>query len=86
MISKTLPLACFAVAALIGPALMTPVLVTPASAQEPSYTIDDVTACSQDAMRLCRDKLPDLDAIEGCMKANYERLHPACRSRFDRQR
>ena len=60
--------------------------VCQAMAQQPSYTIDDVTACSQDAMRICRDKLPDLDAIEGCMKANYERLRPACKARFDRER
>ena len=57
-----------------------------AMAQQPSYTIDDVTACSQDAMRICRDKLPNLDAIETCMKANYDRLRPACRARFDRER
>ena len=53
-----------------------------ASAQEPSYSIDDVTACSSDAMRLCRDRLPDLDAIQSCMKANYNRLRPACKARF----
>ena len=58
----------------------------PAMAQQPSYTIDDVTACSQDAMRICRDKLPDLNAIENCMKANYERLRPACKTRFDKER
>ena len=58
---------------------------TMAAADQPTYTIEDVTACSQDAMRLCRDKLPDLDAIESCMKANYDRLKPACRARLDRE-
>ncbi len=58
----------------------------PTVAQQPSYTIDDVTACSQDAMRICRDKLPDLDAIETCMKANYDRLRPACKARLDKER
>jgi hypothetical protein len=49
----------------------------------PSYTIEDVTACSADAMRLCRDKMPDIDRIEACMKANYENLRPKCKARFD---
>ena len=57
-----------------------------ARAAEPSYTMEDVTACSQDAMKLCRDKLPDLDAIESCMKANYASLRPACKARFDREK
>ena len=52
----------------------------------PAYSIEDVTACSPDAMRLCRDKLPDLDAIEGCMKAHYESLRPACKARFEAPR
>ena len=77
MTLKTLPVVLLAFAA--G--------VTMASAeQQPSYTIEDVTACSQDAMRICRDKLPDLDAIESCMKANYDRLRPACKARFDKDR
>ncbi len=49
----------------------------------PSYSMEDVTACSGDAMRLCKDKIPDLDAIETCMQANYERLRPACKARFE---
>ena len=52
----------------------------------PSYTIEDVTACSADAMRLCRDKMPDIEQIESCMKANYESLRPKCRARFDHQK
>ena len=50
-----------------------------------NYTIEDVTACSPDAMRLCKDKLPDLDAIEGCMKEHYAQLRPACKARFDKE-
>lgn len=50
----------------------------------PAYTIEDVTACSKDAMRLCRDKLPDIDAIEGCMKAHYDQLNSKCQARFKR--
>lgn len=74
---KSLPLGLIAV---IGMGVIT------ASSQEPNYNIDDVTACSSDAMRLCRDRLPDLEAIQSCMKANYDRLRPACKARFARER
>ena len=52
----------------------------------PSYTIEDVTACSADAMRLCRDKMPNVEAIEQCMKSNYDSLRPKCKARMDRER
>ena len=77
MIRKTLPLAFVS---LIG------LGATAVHADQPSYNIDDVTACSSDAMRLCRDRLPDLEAIESCMKSNYDRLKPACKARFAHQR
>ena len=48
----------------------------------PSYTMEDVTACSADAMRLCRDRMPHIEQIEECMKANYESLRPKCKARF----
>ena len=54
-----------------------------AQTEKPGYSIEDVTACSPDAMRLCRDKIPDLNAIQDCMKAHYEKLRPACKARFD---
>ena len=44
--------------------------------------MEDVTACSADAMKLCRDKMPDIEKIETCMKANYESLRPKCKARF----
>lgn len=53
------------------------------AAEKPSYDLEDVKACSPDAMRLCKDKLPDLEAIRLCMKENYARLRPACKARFD---
>lgn len=59
-------------------------LAAPSRAQDggPSYTIEDVTACSKDAMRICRDVLTDLDAVESCMKAHYDELNPRCQARF----
>lgn len=77
MIRKTLPLALLSLIGFGATAVL---------AGQPSYNIDDVTACSADAMRLCRDKLPDLDAIQACMQENYARLKPACRARFAHQR
>ena len=74
MMSRTLPIVLWAVAA-----------ASVASA-EPSYTLKDVTACSKDAMRLCRDKLPNLDRIQDCMRANIANLHPACRARLSQAR
>lgn len=78
MNAKLLPLSLFALAAGVAGS-------SAALAETPTYSIEDVTACSPDAMRLCKDKLPDLDAIEGCMKANYEKLKPACKARFDKE-
>ena len=76
MTLKALPVALF-VLSTVGSS-------TAFSAGKPAYDIEDVTACSPDAMRLCKDKLPDLGAIQLCMKANYDRLRPACKARFDR--
>ena len=80
MIKRTLPVIMLAVAGGLhaGAAL--------AQAEKPSYSLEDVTACSPDAMRLCRDKIPDLDAIQDCMKAHYANLRPACKARFDAER
>lgn len=60
--------------------------VARADDDSPAYTIEDVTACSADAMRLCKSKMPDIDAIEGCMKAHYSELRPKCKARFDKDR
>ena len=76
MTIKSLSIAAVVLASFAGPAF----------AEAPSYTIEDVTACSQDAMKLCKDKIPDLDAIQICMKANYASLRPACKARFDREK
>ena len=74
MVVKTLPIVLLSMAMGSGAALA-----------KPAYSMADVTACSHDAMHFCRDHMPDLDAIESCMRANYDRLRPACRARFDRK-
>ena len=83
MTFKAAPIVVAAVALAFGIPLG--IAIAPASAQDsPSYSIEDVTACSADAMRLCRDKMPDIDKIEDCMKANYGSLRPKCKARLDR--
>lgn len=51
---------------------------------EPSYTMEDVTACSADAMRLCQNEMPDVKAIQSCMSAKFDRLSAKCQARFKR--
>jgi hypothetical protein len=46
------------------------------------YTLEEVQACSGDAMRLCRDALPNLHKIETCMEANLEELSRPCQAMF----
>lgn len=57
-----------------------------ATAQDeaPSYSIDDVKACSKDAIRLCKSKIASIAAIEACMRAHFDELRPACQARFKR--
>ncbi len=39
-------------------------------------------ACRKDAMRLCREFVPDVRRITACMEANRARLSPLCRRQF----
>ena len=47
-----------------------------------NYTIEEVQACSGDAMRFCRDALPDVHKIEACMEAKKSQLSKACQAMF----
>ncbi len=48
-----------------------------------SYTLEEVQACSGDAMRFCQDALPDVHKIETCMQAKKAQLSKACQAMFD---
>lgn len=50
----------------------------------PSYSIEDVKACSKDAIRLCKSKIASIAAIEACMRNHFDELRPACQARFKR--
>lgn len=39
-------------------------------------------ACRQDAMRLCREFVPDVKRITACMERNVRKLNPLCRKQF----
>ena len=51
-----------------------------------SYTLEEVQACSGDAMRFCQDALPDIRRIESCMEAKKAQLSKACQAMFDPKR
>lgn len=39
-------------------------------------------ACKQDAMRLCREFVPNVKRITACMERNVDKLSPLCRTQF----
>ncbi|MGL5167964.1 MAG: hypothetical protein ACRC9K_18930 [Afipia sp.] len=53
-----------------------------ASTAHAAGTPEQRRACRQDAMRLCRQFVPDVRRITACMEANRARLSPLCRRQF----
>ncbi len=47
-----------------------------------AYTPEQQQACSPDAMRLCGDFVPNVDAITACMIQKKAQLSPQCRVFF----
>lgn len=47
-----------------------------------AYTQEEQQACSPDAMRLCGEFVPNVDAITACMIAKKSQLSPQCRVFF----
>ncbi len=45
-------------------------------------TSDQRSACMGDAFRFCAAYIPNVSAIEGCLKQNRANLTPACRAEF----
>lgn len=39
-------------------------------------------ACRADAMKLCRDYIPNVKRITACMERNLSKLSPLCRTQF----
>lgn len=47
-----------------------------------AYTQEEQQACSPDAMRLCSEFVPNVDAITACMIKKKAQLSPQCRVFF----
>lgn len=65
-------------AAILGIALA--VLVQPGAGF--AYTQEEQQACTPDAMRLCGEFVPNVDAITACMIQKKAQLSPQCRPFF----
>lgn len=39
-------------------------------------------ACRQDAVKFCRQFIPDVNRIKACMEKNIRKLSPPCRKQF----
>jgi hypothetical protein len=59
-------------------ALLPAVIATQTWAQAQRGTPEQQRACRPDAVRYCRGMSDDRQ-IENCLRANFARLHPACR-------
>lgn len=53
-----------------------------ASSAHAAGTPEQRHACRQDAMRLCRQFVPDVKRITACMERNVRKLSPLCRKQF----
>ncbi|AXK83328.1 hypothetical protein DW352_24075 [Pseudolabrys taiwanensis] len=69
--------ACLALAALLAGAV--PAAARAASSQG---TAEQRRACRADAMRLCREFIPNVKRITACMERNVDKLSPPCRAQF----
>jgi hypothetical protein len=47
-----------------------------------AYSQEEQQACTPDAMRLCGDFVPNVDAITACMIQKKSQLSPQCRAFF----
>lgn len=63
-----------------GLALVLAVLVQPGAGF--AYTQEEQQACTPDAMRLCGEFVPNVDAITACMIQKKSQLSPQCRAFF----
>lgn len=53
-----------------------------AQAQSSQGTPEQRRACRKDAMKFCREFVPDVKRITACMEKNVRKLSPLCRTQF----
>jgi len=56
--------------------------VMTSSLAQAAGTPEQRRACRSDAMRLCRQFVPNVQKITACMERNVRKLSPACRAHF----
>src|SRR5512137_699106 len=66
----------------LGLGALTAASVSLLSGSALAYTPEQQQACSDDAMRLCGNYVPDVDRITACMIQRKQYLSPACRAQF----
>lgn len=59
------------------------VLLTTTSIAHAAGTYEQRRACRSDAMKFCREYVPNVKKITACMERNIKKLSPACRAQFD---
>ncbi|MBN8968560.1 MAG: hypothetical protein J0G95_08880 [Rhizobiales bacterium] len=65
-----------------GLAVFAAILVAISSAAYAAGTQEQRRACRSDAMKFCRQYVPNVKKITACMEHNIKRLSPACRAQF----
>lgn len=58
------------------------IAVLPASAVHAAGTPEQRRACRKDAMKFCREFVPDVKRIAACMQKNVRKLGPLCQTQF----
>jgi hypothetical protein len=53
-----------------------------ASSAHAAGTPEQRRACRKDAMKFCREFVPDVKRITACMEKNVRKLSPLCRTQF----
>jgi hypothetical protein len=67
--------------ALLGTVLVA-TLMASSSASFAEGTAEQRSACMGDAFRYCSSEIPNVSRITSCMRANFSKLTPACKTAF----
>jgi len=67
--------------AVLGTAVVTALLAW-SSAGFAAGTPEQRSACMGDAFKLCSSEIPNVSRITSCMRANFSKLSPACKTAF----
>jgi hypothetical protein len=64
------------------PVLAVLALVATTAASHAAGTYEQRRACRADAMKFCRDQVPNVKRVTACMEKNIRKLSPPCRAQF----